>query len=316
MTGEGEQIEGGERHGEKASGRARDYVPAHSRGYDDTTPSTFSRGGAGRRGFSFGAVSPIEAMSSWARANGRRGDPSIRIRSGRRPSRAHSHRDRRRGDGSSRSRGRTLAERGPAGLRIDRRAAGSGRHGAAGNGGGLRGGGSAAGAAARPPGRTRRDRPSPGGALPARANLRRFFRLGTLRRDRRRGGRGRRDVVLRAARRFAAGPRRARARAGRARGRAVVGSQDTRGAHRRRRGRASELRQVDRAGRDRQTPGEAGIHRGPAGDGRGCAGGSASGARRSGQGFGSGERGGPGKRETRSARPGGRSGPADCRNRG
>ena len=120
----------------ETSGRARNYVPAHSRGYDDTTPSTFSRGGAGRRGFSFGAVSPIEAISSWARANGRRGDPSIRIRSGRRPGRAHSHRDRRRGDGSSRSRGRTLAERGPAGLRIDRRAAGAGRHGAAGNGGG------------------------------------------------------------------------------------------------------------------------------------------------------------------------------------
>ena len=49
---------------------------------------------------------------------------------------------------------------------------------------------------------------------------------------------------------------------------------------------------------------------------RGCAGGSASGARPSGQGFGSGERGGRGKRETRAARPRGRSGRADRRNRG
>ena len=40
-----------------------------------------------------------------------------------------------------------------------------------------------------------------------------------------------------------------------------------------------------------------------------AAGGSASGARRSGQGFGSGERGGPGKRQSPRAGPGGRSGP-------
>src|SRR5271154_799190 len=105
------------------------------------TPSTFSRGGTGRRGFSFGAVSPIEATSSWARANGRRGDPSTRIRSGRRPSRARSYRDRRRGDGASRSRGRTLAERGSGELRIDGGAAGAGRHGAV----GLRVGGGAGG---------------------------------------------------------------------------------------------------------------------------------------------------------------------------